>query len=51
MDTVSAQDLRVTCTLGATQYRQGETAEALISRADAAMYRGKAAGRNRVVLA
>ncbi len=45
------KDLRVTCTLGATQYRLGETAEALISRADAAMYRGKAAGRNRVVLA
>lgn len=45
------KDLRVTCTLGATQYRQGETAEALISRADAAMYQGKAAGRNRVVLA
>ena len=45
------KDLRVTCTLGVTQYRQGETAEALISRADAAMYRGKAAGRNRVVLA
>lgn len=45
------KDLRVTCTLGAVQYRQGETAEALISRADAAMYRGKAAGRNRVVLA
>jgi len=44
------KDLRVTCTLGATQYRQGETAEALISRADAAMYQGKAAGRNRVVL-
>ena len=45
------KDLQVTCTLGVTQYRQGETAEALISRADAAMYRGKAAGRNRVVLA
>ena len=45
------KDLRVTCTLGATQYRQGETAEALISRADVAMYQGKAAGRDRVVLA
>ncbi|PIG09733.1 diguanylate cyclase [Comamonas sp. 26] len=45
------KELRVTCTLGAAQYRQGETAEALISRADVAMYKGKATGRNRVVLA
>lgn len=45
------KNLQVTCTLGATQYQQGETAEALISRADVAMYQGKAAGRNRVVFA
>lgn len=43
-------DLHVTCTLGLAQYRPAETVEALISRADAAMYRGKEAGRNRVVL-
>ncbi|MEB5966798.1 GGDEF domain-containing protein [Comamonas testosteroni] len=45
------QELSVTCTLGATQYQKGETAEALISRADRAMYQGKALGRNRLVLA
>ena len=44
------EDLQVTCTLGATQYRPGETAETLISRADVAMYQGKVAGRNRVVI-
>lgn len=43
-------DLHVTCTLGVAQYRPAETPQALIARADAAMYRGKEAGRNRVVL-
>ncbi|MDR0225909.1 MAG: GGDEF domain-containing protein [Burkholderiaceae bacterium] len=41
---------RVTATFGAAQYRPGESVEATIARADAAMYGGKAAGRNRVVL-
>ncbi len=44
------QDFHVTCTLGVAQYRPGEAVETLISRADAAMYRGKETGRNRVVL-
>lgn len=43
------QDLQVTCTLGVAQYRPGEALEALVSRADAAMYRGKEAGRNCVM--
>lgn len=41
--------LGVSCTVGLSAYRPGEPAEAVISRADAAMYAGKAAGRNRVV--
>ena len=41
---------RVTCTLGAAQYRTGESVEATIARADAALYRGKAQGRNCTVL-
>lgn len=45
------QELNVTCTLGATQYLKGETAEVLISRADVALYQGKALGRNRLVIA
>ena len=44
------KDLQVTCTLGATLYRPGEAVETVIARADAAMYRGKVAGRNCVVL-
>lgn len=43
-------ELQVSCTVGASQYRPGDPLEAAISRADAAMYAGKTAGRNRVVL-
>ncbi|MDH0050682.1 GGDEF domain-containing protein [Comamonas terrigena] len=43
-------DLQVHCTVGLSAYRLGEPTEAVISRADAAMYAGKAAGRNRIVL-
>lgn len=37
---------QVTCTLGLARYRAGESVETTIARADAALYRGKAAGRN-----
>lgn len=40
----------MTATIGVTQYRAGESVEATIRRADEALYRGKAAGRNRVVV-
>lgn len=40
---------RVTATFGIAQYRPGESVEAMIARADAAMYSGKSAGRNRLV--
>jgi diguanylate cyclase (GGDEF)-like protein len=43
-------DLQVHCTVGLSAYRLGEPTEAVISRADAAMYAGKAAGRNLIVL-
>ena len=43
-------DVRATVTIGATQYSPGETLEALVRRADLALYLGKGAGRNRVVL-
>ena len=43
-------DIQISCTVGVSQYRPGESGEAMISRADAAMYAGKASGRNRVVL-
>jgi diguanylate cyclase (GGDEF)-like protein len=42
--------IRVTITLGVAQYSPGESMEALIRRADLALYRGKETGRNRVVL-
>ncbi|HSW40926.1 MAG TPA: diguanylate cyclase [Patescibacteria group bacterium] len=44
------QDLRVTISLGGTIAEVGDTAEAIFARADAALYRAKEGGRNRVVL-
>ncbi len=40
----------VTLSLGVACYREGDSVAALLSRADEAMYRAKAAGRNQVVL-
>jgi diguanylate cyclase (GGDEF)-like protein len=42
--------LRVTVTIGAAAYRHGDTINDLLVRADVALYRGKASGRNCVVL-
>lgn len=43
-------DIQATVTIGAAQYAPGETLEALVRRADLALYLGKETGRNRVVL-
>ncbi|MBV9705287.1 MAG: GGDEF domain-containing protein, partial [Methylobacteriaceae bacterium] len=43
-------DLHVTITIGATQFIPGESVEELVRRADLALYLGKEAGRDRVVL-
>jgi diguanylate cyclase (GGDEF)-like protein len=40
----------LTMTFGVATFRKGETLEACIARADAALYEGKAAGRNRVMV-
>ncbi len=40
----------VTVTIGATEYRRGESIDELVRRADQALYRGKDAGRNCVVV-
>ena len=44
-------DKSVTISLGVAQYKQGETAEHWISRADTALYAAKKSGRNQVQLA
>jgi diguanylate cyclase (GGDEF)-like protein len=41
--------LTVTISAGVTEYRPGETAEQAVERADQALYRAKAEGRNRIV--
>lgn len=43
-----SSDLAVTVSIGLAQYRPGEDIEVVRKRADAALYRAKAGGRNRV---
>lgn len=45
------RELNVTVSIGVTEARPGEAAEEVIQRADAALYRAKAEGRNRSVIA
>lgn len=45
------EELRVTISIGVAQRRPGEARAELVERADAAMYRAKQQGRNRVVAA
>lgn len=46
-----SEDVRLTASFGVAQAQNGESYEALFKRADAALYKAKRAGRDRVVLA
>jgi diguanylate cyclase (GGDEF)-like protein len=50
-EVVFAQAGTLSCSFGVGQYRDGESGEAVVARADAALYRAKIGGRNRVELA
>ncbi|HPW68192.1 MAG: GGDEF domain-containing protein [Deltaproteobacteria bacterium] len=43
-------DFRITISMGVTRYLPGESIDALISRADAALYRAKSSGKNKIVV-
>lgn len=45
---VAGRELHLTASFGVAQFDQGESAAQLLARADAALYRAKAAGRDRV---
>ncbi len=42
-------DIRVTVSIGATGYREGESYTEVLDRVDKAMYKAKEHGKNRVV--
>jgi two-component system cell cycle response regulator len=50
-DIGDGQAIPLTCSIGVAEFGAGETPERFIERADAALYRAKQGGRNRVVAA
>lgn len=47
----AGQVIRTTVSIGVSEYESGETPDQTVNRADAALYKAKAAGRNRVAIA
>ena len=47
---LSAGELKITISVGVAQKKPDESRDAAVARADAALYRAKAAGRNRVMI-
>jgi diguanylate cyclase (GGDEF)-like protein len=43
-------DVSLTCSFGVASFRTGDTVDAMLKRADLALYEAKAGGRNRVVV-
>jgi diguanylate cyclase (GGDEF)-like protein len=46
-----SEEIPISVSAGVAAWESGDTAETLLARADAALYRAKDAGRNRVIVA
>ena len=41
--------IKITCSIGLTEVKQGDTAQVIFDRVDKAMYEAKSSGRNRII--
>ena len=43
------KEIKITCSIGLTEVKKGDTAQIIFDRVDHAMYEAKTGGRNRII--